>query len=32
MMGIMGGNRGQIHYRLSECLVDIHRRVRSPSP
>ncbi|HSE15258.1 MAG TPA: DUF362 domain-containing protein [Candidatus Deferrimicrobium sp.] len=27
MMGIMGGNRGQIHYRLSECLVDIHRRV-----
>ncbi len=27
MMGIMGGNRGQIHYRLSECLVDVHRRV-----
>jgi len=27
MMGIMGGNRGQIHYRLPECLVDIHRRV-----
>lgn len=27
MMGIMGGNRGQIHFRLSECLVDIHRRV-----
>ncbi|RJP25191.1 MAG: DUF362 domain-containing protein [Deltaproteobacteria bacterium] len=27
MMGIMGGNRGQIHNRLSECLVDIHRRV-----
>jgi len=27
MMGIMGGNRGQIHARLSECLVDIHRRV-----
>jgi len=27
MMGIMGGNRGQIHYRLSECLVDLHRRV-----
>jgi uncharacterized protein (DUF362 family) len=27
MMGIMGGNRGQIHFRLPECLVDIHRRV-----
>jgi len=27
MMGVMGGNRGQIHFRLSECLVDIHRRV-----
>ena len=27
MMGIMGGNRGQIHYRLPECLVDLHRRV-----
>ena len=27
IMGIMGGNRGQIHARLSECLVDIHRRV-----
>jgi uncharacterized protein (DUF362 family) len=27
MMGIMGGNRGQIHYRLAECLVDLHRRV-----
>lgn len=27
MMGIMGGNRGQVHYRLPECLVDIHRRV-----
>ncbi|MDD5761806.1 MAG: DUF362 domain-containing protein [bacterium] len=27
MMGVMGGNRGQIHYRLSECLVDIHRRL-----
>ena len=27
MMGIMGGNRGQIHYRLSECLVDVHRRL-----
>jgi uncharacterized protein (DUF362 family) len=23
----MGGNRGQVHNRLSECLVDIHRRV-----
>jgi uncharacterized protein (DUF362 family) len=23
----MGGNRGQIHARLSECLVDIHRRL-----
>ena len=27
IMGIMGGNRGQIHNRLPECLVDIHRRV-----
>jgi len=27
MMGIMGGNRGQIHYNLSDCLVDIHRRL-----
>ena len=27
MMGVMGGNRGQIHSRLSECLVDIHRRL-----
>ncbi len=27
IMGIMGGNRGQVHNRLSECLVDIHRRV-----
>jgi uncharacterized protein (DUF362 family) len=27
MMGIMGGNRGQIHFRLPECLVDLHRRV-----
>jgi uncharacterized protein (DUF362 family) len=27
IMGIMGGNRGQIHARLSECLVDINRRV-----
>lgn len=27
MMGIMGGNRGQVHARLPECLVDVHRRV-----
>lgn len=27
MMGIMGGNRGRIHFRLSECLVDLNRRV-----
>ena len=27
MMGVMGGNRGQIHSRLSECLVDVHRRL-----
>ena len=27
MMGVMGGNRGQIHFRLSECLVDINRRL-----
>jgi uncharacterized protein (DUF362 family) len=27
MMGIMGGNRGQIHFNLSDCLVDLHRRV-----
>lgn len=26
MMGVMGGNRGQIHYRLSDCLADLHRR------
>lgn len=26
MMGVMGGNRGQIHHRLSECLADLHRR------
>jgi uncharacterized protein (DUF362 family) len=26
-MGIMGGNRGQIHFNLSDCLVDLHRRV-----
>ncbi len=29
MMGVMGGNRGQIHFRLSECLADRHRRVRT---
>ncbi len=27
MMGIMGGNRGRIHFRLPECLVDVNRRV-----
>jgi len=26
LMGIMGGNRGQLHFRLPECLVDVHRR------
>jgi len=25
----MGGNRGQIHFRLSECLVDINRRIQA---
>ncbi len=29
MMGVMGGNRGQIHFKLSECLVDINRRLPS---
>jgi uncharacterized protein (DUF362 family) len=29
LMGVMGGNRGQIHFRLSECLVDVNRRVPS---
>ncbi len=29
MMGVMGGNRGQIHFRLAECLVDVHRRLRT---
>ena len=29
MMGVMGGNRGQAHFRLSECLVDVSRRVPS---
>ncbi len=28
VMGVMGGNRGQIHARLSECLADVHRRLR----
>ena len=27
MMGVMGGNRGQVHFRLPECLVDINRKV-----
>jgi len=27
MMGVMGGNRGQIHFRLPDCLVDINRRI-----
>ncbi len=27
MMGVMGGNRGQIHSRLPEGLVDINRRL-----
>jgi uncharacterized protein (DUF362 family) len=27
MMGVMGGNRGKIHFRLPECLVDLNRRV-----
>ncbi|MGE5189492.1 MAG: DUF362 domain-containing protein [Gemmatimonadota bacterium] len=27
MMGVMGGNRGQVHFRLSECLADVHRRL-----
>ncbi len=29
MMGVIGGNRGQIHFRLAECLTDIHRRLPS---
>ncbi len=29
MMGVMGGNRGQIHFRLPDCLADLHRRVRT---
>lgn len=27
MMGVMGGNRGRIHFRLPECLADLHRRL-----
>lgn len=27
MMGVMGGNRGQIHFNLQECLADLHRRL-----
>jgi uncharacterized protein (DUF362 family) len=27
MMGVMGGNRGQLHFNLSECLVDLQRRI-----
>lgn len=27
MMGVMGGNRGQVHFRLTECLVDLNRRI-----
>jgi len=29
IMGVMGGNRGQIHFRLAECLVDVHRRLHT---
>ncbi len=29
LMGVMGGNRGQIHFRLSDCLADLNRRVPS---
>jgi len=29
IMGIMGGNRGQVHFRLPEALVDVNRRVPS---
>jgi uncharacterized protein (DUF362 family) len=29
LMGVMGGNRGQIHFRIPECLVDVNRRVPS---
>lgn len=27
MMGVMGGNRGQVHFRLPECLVDLNRQI-----
>jgi uncharacterized protein (DUF362 family) len=27
MMGVMGGNRGQLHFNLSDCLVDLQRRL-----
>ncbi len=27
LMGVMGGNRGQVHFRLPECLVDLNRRI-----
>ena len=27
MMGVMGGNRGQAHFRLPECLVDLNRKI-----
>ena len=29
LMGVMGGNRGQIHFRIPECLVDVNRRLPS---
>ena len=29
MMGVMGRNRGQIHFYLPECLADINRRIPS---
>ena len=29
MMGVMGGNRGQLHMRLSESLVDVNRKIPS---
>jgi uncharacterized protein (DUF362 family) len=27
MMGVMGGQRGSLHFNLSECLVDLQRRL-----
>ena len=27
MMGVMGGNRGQAHFRLPDCLVDLNRKI-----